>query len=129
MITAKSTPQPYLTAFAGATAAAHADTKRENGGGGQAPTPIELLEAAVATCMVISVRMMADRLGIALGPIEARVEVDRSRDGEAAFRYAVDLPPSLAERDRARLVAAAERCSVKQLLMRRLVFLPAPAGA
>lgn len=53
-------------------------TTPDKGGGNQGFRPHELLEAALATCMNIHLRMYAANHGIELGEVTTKVTLDRS---------------------------------------------------
>lgn len=74
MIRASENAVPYQTAFSNGTHTAVADVPMEKGGAGQGFGPHELLEAALATCLTMTVRMAAEHLGIPLAGTAARYE-------------------------------------------------------
>lgn len=60
---------------------------------GEGVRPRRLLEASFATCMNISVRMVAEREGIDFDAVTTRVELDRSSDPETIrFSMAFEGP-------------------------------------
>ncbi|CEJ14969.1 OsmC-like protein [bacterium YEK0313] len=97
-------------------------------GAGAGFRPHQLLEAALASCMAITLRMVATERGIALKTAAVSVELDRSREAETVFRTTVDLDGDLSDGDRRLLLAAVERCPVRRTLSRQLVF-PAATAA
>ena len=64
MIRANSTPENYLTTVSNGEFTLPADTTADKGGGGQGFRPHDLLEAALASCMNMSLRMAAQKAGI-----------------------------------------------------------------
>ncbi len=84
--------------------------------------PHELLEAALASCAAISLRMFATERGIALETVAVSVELDRSHTDETVCRTSIDLEGDLSERERTLLLQAARSCPVRRTLSRRLSF-------
>jgi putative redox protein len=87
--------------------------------------PHELLEAALASCTAITLRMLADERGLALEAAVVSVELDRSNPQETTFRTLIDLRGELSEDQRDFLVRAARACPVRKTLSKRLSFIDA----
>lgn len=122
MIEAVSEDAPYRVTFRNDVLSTSADAPREKGGGGTAFGPHELLEAALATCMVMTVRMMARRESWPLRAATAKVSLDRSQPGEARYDCELDVVGELTAEQRDRLLAAASECPVGQTLGRRPIL-------
>lgn len=122
MIEATSKSVRYQTQLTNGTHSALSDTTREKGGSESGFRPHELLEAALASCMNITIRMYADKHGIALSGVTTRVTLDRSNPEETMFEYEVELQGELSEQDRVRLLDVAGRCPVRRTLSTRLTF-------
>jgi putative redox protein len=89
------------------------DEPGDHGGEDSAPTPQQLLAAALASCVSITMEMYARRKGWDLA--DARVDV--SFDKQAArFEVAVHLPEHLDAEQRERVLRIASRCPVHRLL-------------
>jgi putative redox protein len=101
---------------------AHCDAPREKGGGDSGFNPHELLEAALAGCLNIWVRMYAASHDIPLAGIMTEVTLDRQTPGEAIFRYALDLQGPLTAAQRRELLQAAQSCPVHQTLAEKISF-------
>jgi len=84
--------------------------------------PHELLEAALASCTAITLRMLADKRGLALEAAIVRVELDRSDPEEVTFRIQIDLEGELSEAEREFLLSGARACPVRKTLSKRLSF-------
>jgi putative redox protein len=97
------------------------DAPRPNGGAGEAFSPTDLLAAALGTCLLTVVGLVAKRSNIDLGGMTARVEKDMSpgpvhRVGR--IKTVVTMPKGLklSDADRSKLENAARLCPVKQSL-------------
>jgi putative redox protein len=122
MIVTSSETTPYRTRFSSGGHDAYADTTVDKGGGGSGFRPHELLEAALATCVNMHVRMYADGHGIALGQVSTTVVVDRSQPSNAVFKYTVELAGQLSTEERRKLIQIAETCPVRKTLSRTISF-------
>ena len=122
MIIAGSKEPAYLTPFTDGEHSALSDTTREKGGSGGGFWPHNLLEAALATCINITVRKYADKHGVPLAAVSTKVQLDRSRAGEAVFGYEVELEGNLTEPQRQALLQVAGDCPVKATLLREISF-------
>jgi putative redox protein len=122
MIIAISDSQNFKTVFTDCEHSTLADTTPNNGGAGVGFHPHALLEAALATCINISVRMCATREGIPLAAITTRVSLDRSEPDEAVFHHEVELQGDLTADQRAKLLKVASASPVRRTLMRTIRF-------
>lgn len=68
------------------------DTSEKNGGTGLCVQPFELLEAAVAACMNITVRARAERAGIKLANVQTTVKMNCCEEGKLIFEYDYLIP-------------------------------------
>ena len=94
-----------------------ADEPVENGGSDSGPTPTQLLVSALACCTSITLRMYADRKGIALTKIE--VEVSLIKDAEtslSSIKREIKLEANLSDEQTLRFIQIANACPVSKLL-------------
>lgn len=113
----------YLNKFSNGKGVGFADVSEDQGGTGISFRPHDLLEAALATCINISVRMYAERHGVPLEDVTTEVTLDRGSVSESVFRYEVELRgANLTAEQRDRLLAVAKGCSVRRTLSRPLRF-------
>ncbi len=126
MIVARSLEAPFRTLVTNGRLRIDSDAARGGRGGGGGLRPHELLEAALAACMNISVRHEAEALGI--GPVEVctAVQLDRSRPGEAAYHFRARIDGPLDGEQRRRLEAAARSCLLGQTLRRAVTLVEDP---
>ena len=122
MIIASSENPVYRTSFSDGAHHAVADTTREKGGNDTGFWPHHLLEAALATCINITLRKYAEKHAIPLSAASTKVALDRSRPGEAVFSYEVELQGDLTEPQRQALLQVAGDCPVKATLLKRISF-------
>lgn len=124
MIISTSEPTPYRTRFSDGTHEATADTTADKGGSQAGFRPHDLLEAALANCVNMSVRMYADHHDISLAGVTTRVTLDRHLEEEVVFRYEVELDGDLTPDQKRALLAAARACPVRKTLSKRIRFQP-----
>jgi putative redox protein len=122
MITTQSKKPRYLVQFTNGTQQADADVLPIKGGQGAGFGPHELLEASLACCINMWIRMQADLLGIPVGPISVSVSLKRDHPEEAVFDYTVNLDTALSEDQQAKLMQIADDCPVRRTLLKRLSF-------
>ncbi|TPN76034.1 OsmC family protein [Mesorhizobium sp. CU2] len=85
-------------------------------------SPLDLLYASLAACMVLSARIAASRLGVAdrLGEVKADVTGEKAKDEPsriAAFAVRLDIAGDLDAATKARILADAEDiCTVSNTL-------------
>lgn len=122
MITTQSKESRYLVQFTNGTHQADADVLPIKGGQGAGFGPHELLEASVASCINMWIRMQADQLSIPVGSIGVTVTLKRDHPQEAVYEYTVKLEGALSEEQRATLLQAADNCPVRRTLLKRPSF-------
>jgi putative redox protein len=97
------------------------------GGGGEGPTPYDMLAAALGGCTSMTLHYFAKREKIALEGIEVTVTHDREHAADCAecltrsgyihrFRVEIRLDGYLTEDDRQKLMSIAKRCPVAKTL-------------
>ncbi|MEZ4667152.1 MAG: OsmC family protein [Anaerolineae bacterium] len=106
----------------------YADETIEGGGKNTAPTPPEELLGALGSCMLITMKMYANRKGWPLEKAEVHLELERfnggdypAYKGEAAFvheiREEITLHGAeLTEEQRARILEISTKCPVRRVL-------------
>jgi putative redox protein len=116
MIHSDAQPVPFLTQFTNGEQIGSSDTMADKGGGGRGFRPHELLEAALATCMNISLRMSAQKHGIAIAGVSVEVSLNREAPEGPTFVYRVALRGSLSDAQRSQLLSSVEHCPVRATL-------------
>lgn len=92
-----------------------ADEPKVQGGTDLAPAPDELLEAALASCTAITLRMYADRKQWPVESIEVTVDLERI-DGKTVFSRNIQLKGDLGQEQKDRLLQIAKLCPVSKTL-------------
>ncbi len=117
MIVTRSEAEPYAVVFSDGKHTGLADAIAADGGREAGFKPFALLEAALATCTAMTIRMYADRHGWSLPGLEVRAKYDQSRADEPVLRYDIDFGESdLAPDMRERLLRVAAACPVHKAL-------------
>jgi putative redox protein len=122
MVTTESTPRPYVTIASNGRVAIQLDAPTAKGGGGDGFGSHDLLEASIAVCINMAVRMHAAANGIALDGVSTRVELSRPDATTTRFNYSLQLKGPLTESQRDALLDAARTCPVRQTLSSRIEF-------
>lgn len=120
MIRASIADASYRTAFTSGTNAAIADLPQSKGGAGEGFGPHDLLEAALATCLTITARMIAVKRGWPLSKVECEVRIDRTDPDAVAFDYVLGLDSELTPAQERELREAVARCPVARTLTGRI---------
>ena len=116
MIHTRELREGYRTEFGNESLLANADMPVEKGGQGAGFRPHELLEAALATCLSMTVRIAAEKYGYPVDDIAVSVRIDRSTPGEVFMDYDLNLTGDLSPQQREHLLRAAAHCPVGQTL-------------
>jgi putative redox protein len=128
LVTAHSTTTPYRTRFSVDGHEAYSDASEAKGGAGEGFGPHALLEASVACCISIWLRMYADKNGIPLREVTADVRLNRQSPRDTVFEYSVDLRGELTAEQQDELRQQAAHCPVSETLLKRISFRDVSAG-
>jgi len=120
MIRSSSLETPFQVTFTNGGNTSTADVPKEKGGAGCGFGPHELLEAALATCLTITVAQYAAKHQLPLRSASAEVRIERSNPDEVALVYTLRLVGPLSDEQRRRLTAAAANCPVRRTLSGRV---------
>lgn len=118
-VEARKSPQGrFLTELTTGEANWLSDADLAAGGAGTAPDPHQLLDAALAACTSITVRMYAERKGMALDDVQ--VAINHVEEGGV---YRIDRKVTLVGRlddaERKRLLEIADKCPIHKALSGR----------
>lgn len=90
-------------------------------GAGEGFRPHELLEAALASCTAITLRLVAER-GIPLRYVKVTIDLDRADPAKSVFRAQIEFDDQVTESDRKTLMTAARLCPVRKTLSKPIAF-------
>lgn len=124
MITAINARENYRVELDNGQQTIASDVASDKGGSGTGLRPHELLEAAYAACLNISVRMILDRLELAYTAVTVRVRLDRATPGATVFEYGIEIEGALSEAEKQRVLTLAANCPVRKTLSGRMEFRP-----
>ena len=116
MMEASETGAGYRNRLSNGQFTLQGDMPAGKGGDGDGFRPHELLEAALASCMSMTVRIAAEKYGYALTHVAVTVTLDRSVPAAFAFDYQIKLTGDLSEAERQRLERAAAQCPVSKTI-------------
>jgi len=122
MIISENKYENYRTRFTNGTYSADADTTKTKGGLEQGFRPHELLEAALACCMNMSLRMYAQKLSISLKKVNVHVSLNRDDPEHPSFEYGVSFDSGLSEEQKQKLLDTLEHSSVRSTLSKPFTF-------
>lgn len=103
-----------------------ADIAQAEGGDASGPTPTQMLEAALAACSLMTLRMYAARKGWAVDGLEVAVGAASAaasgarEHGVERLEKSLTAPDGLDPAQRQRLLEIADRCPVHQMLAREI---------
>lgn len=123
MITTQNDTERYKTFFTNGNHSGVSDTTEKNGGANAGFRPHDLLEAALASCLNIWVRMYAENHHIPLSSVTTRVDIDRSDPESVVFKYAIDIDGNITEDQRRKLLQIATTCPVHKTLSKKISLL------
>ncbi|MBX9680837.1 MAG: OsmC family protein [Gemmataceae bacterium] len=116
MIESRTLLQLCQSHFGNGESAALADLPREKGGRGEGFGPHELLEAALATCITMTVQLHAQKQGWPLREARCIVRIDRADPMEAKLEYRLEIDGPLTPDQLAELRRVAGQCPVSRTL-------------
>jgi putative redox protein len=93
-----------------------ADEARSHGGTDTGPTPYELLLSGLAACTAITLRMVGERKGWALGAIHVNIELHKDDTGADRIARTVSIAGALDPAQRAALAEIAEKTPVTKTI-------------
>lgn len=122
MIQVDSLPSAYRGIVRNGSHEMTADAPVAKGGGGTGFGAHELLEASLAACLNMAVRMHSAQNRIPLDHVSTTVKLSWPDAHTSRFEYSIVLTGDLTAAQRNELEAVAERCPVRQTLSKILVF-------
>ena len=124
MITAESDNKNYSTCVSNGIAVINSDTTEDKGGSGEYFRPHDLLCAAYASCLNISVRMVLDKMGLKYDKVITNVDMDRENEGNTIFIYHVEIIGDIDIPTKEAAITKALNCPVRKTLSKNISFQP-----
>lgn len=119
MITA-TTREEYRIDFTDGSRTACADLPTAKGGCGDGFGPHDLLEAALATCIAMTTRILAAKHDLPLIEARCTVRIDRSVPDAAILTYDLSLDGPLSTEQEFQIRDAVSRCPVARTMTDRI---------
>lgn len=98
------------------------DAPVAKGGGGNGFGAHELLEASLAACINMAVRMYASHHSIPLEFVSTQVALSWPDEHTTRFQYALQLSGGMTPKQRTELESIADDCPVMRTLSKQLIF-------
>jgi uncharacterized OsmC-like protein len=101
------------------------EAPRDNGGEGKSFSPTDLVAAALGSCVLTTIAIVAERGGIPIAGMRMRVEKRMQQDPRRIGELPLDihLPAALEEHERQKLERAALSCPVHKSLHPEVVVM------
>jgi putative redox protein len=115
MITSSIGKEQYRVTHSNGKHRFFADEPEEKGGKDTAPSPDELLEAALASCTLVTLRMYTDHKQWETGVINISVSLQREQ-GKSMITRVLKFEKQLTEEQKQRLIQVAKACPVSKTL-------------
>jgi len=122
MITAQSKEQNYQVLFTDGHHTGVSDVSEDKGGSNSGLRPHDLLEAALATCLNMWLRMYANNHSIPVSNVETTVSLDRSRPDQVIFIYSLDISGTLSSSEKKKLISIAKTCPIHNTLTKEITI-------
>jgi putative redox protein len=122
MIRAENEEISYKTKFSNGEHSAFSDTTIDKGGSNSGFRPHELLEAAVASCMNMHIRMFAENHKMNISKVKTEVSLDKDGPECAIFEYKIEVDGKLTGLEKEKLMQIVRSCPVKKTLSKRIDF-------
>ncbi len=122
MVISRSGNTAYLTEIWNGTESISSDVAKEKGGSGKYFRPHDLLEAAYASCLNITTRMILNSLHIPYEDVTVKVELDRRDNAKTVFMYHIDIVGAVDEEIKRKVLKQVMNCPVKKTLSKQLEF-------
>jgi len=122
-VTARIEQTPYQTHISTDTQIIVADEPQDVGGGDRGMKPGDLLAASLGACVVMTLRMYADRKGWPMTSAVAHVDLENDSVAKRThFQMRLVLTGDLTTDQRARLLEIADRCPIHRMLENPIDF-------
>ncbi|MBN1953221.1 MAG: OsmC family protein [Bacteroidales bacterium] len=121
MISCTSTKNKYSCKMSIDGHTLYSDTDSSKGGGGKGIRPHDILTAALASCINITVRMVCEQLQVDAGCVTTKVELIRTAE-QTQFSYSIEFAQSISEEIGQKILRKVESCPVRRTLSNPIEF-------
>ncbi|MBN2394867.1 MAG: OsmC family protein [Candidatus Atribacteria bacterium] len=122
MVKCKNTGKRYQCIVKSKNYRLFSDTTKDKGGSEEGIRPHELLEAALASCLNMTIQMALDKLKIEAKNILVQVDLIRDVKEKTIFDCIYRLDAKLNDDQKKTLEESIVHCSVKDTLMKEIHF-------
>ena len=123
MIKTRNIKNNYGTEFSNGKHLAFSDTTIDKGGNNSGFRPHELLEAAVACCVNMHIRMFAENHKMDVSKVKTEVSLNKNDPEFTVFEYKVEINGKLTGLEKEKLMQVVQSCPVKKTLSKRIDFI------
>ena len=121
MIACKSESQNYCCKTDINGFVIQSDATADKGGQDNGIRPHDILAAAYASCLNMTVRMACNKRNIPIAHVTTRVELVRE-DAKTIFQYQIDFDSTIDEDAKNEIVKMVENCPIKKNLSKPIAF-------
>lgn len=122
MVTCKAGEANFVAVLSDGKHELCCDVPPEKGGKGTGFRPMDLIEAALAACVNVTVRAYADARSIRLTDVIVRVSLNKDDPNQVFIKEEVELVGDLSEKERTTLLQVAKQCPVAKTLAKPFSF-------
>ena len=97
------------------------DATSDKGGQDNGIRPHDILAAAYASCLNMTVRMACNKKNIPIANVSTRVELVRE-DDKTIFQYQIDFDSTIDEDAKHEIVKMVENCPIRKTLSKPIAF-------
>ena len=122
MIISKSGDNKYITEIHNENEMIYSDVTEEKGGSGKYFRPHDFLEAAYASCLNITTRMILDSMNIRYEKVTVKVDLNREKEDKTIFEYTIDIDGDINEHIKNIVMRKVRNCPVRKTLSKQIEF-------
>ena len=123
MINAESCQENYLTKLSNGPVSISSNSTRDQEGNAYF-LPHDLLCAAFASCLNMTVRMVLDRKGLKYDKVVTNVDVNREKEDSSVFMYHIEIIGDIDESTKEAVITKSMNCPVRKTLSKNISFQP-----
>ena len=124
MIITESGNEKYMTQVSNGLANIIADTAHAGDSGEEYFRPHDLLCAAFASCLNITIRMVLERMNLNYEKVIVKVNVNRDQENSTVFLYQAEIIGDIEDSTKEAVISKALNCPVRKTLSKNISFQP-----